>query len=264
MPEVRRKEGRAQGVWSGRDEFEKKGVQLSTFSNRFYNDRHILYNYSAKITRMNGGNMFHEKLKHHLVDERLSVRIILAVVLYFTFFITLTVLSYYLLPEKVLLGKNSLTDFETSTNLFTSTVQIFSFNLLSVVFIVIGNLFAFFNRDDGFIPSGYLALGLQCATNAITLGTWSFTAASIAPDLPGRLLRVFDLAHRAGLWEMMGQVLVLCATARIAIIKTNGNETVTTPITDIRLKKSEIACAVSGLCLMFVGAFVESSSILSL
>lgn len=213
---------------------------------------------------MSGENMFHEKLKQHLVDERLSVRIILAVVLYFTFFFTLTVLSYYLLPEEFLMNKNSLTDFETSTNLFTSTVQIFSFNLLSVVFIVIGNLFAFFNRNNGFIPCGYLALGLQFATNAITLGTWSFTVASIAPDLPGRLLRMFDLAHRGGLWEMMGQVLVMCATARIAIVKTNGKEVINTPIKEIRLKKSEIACAVSGLCLMFAGAFVESSSILSL
>lgn len=206
--------------------------------------------------------MFHEKLKSHLVDDRLSVRIILAFVLYFTFFFTLAVLSYYLLPEEFLMGKNSLTDFETSTNLFTSTLQIFSFNLLSVVFIVIGNLFAFSNRNNGFIPYGYLALGLQFAINAITLGTWSFTVESIAPDLPGRLLRMFDIAHRAGLWEMMGQVLVMCATARIAIVKTNGKKVVNTSLKDIRLRKSEIACAISGLCLMLAGAFVESSSII--
>jgi len=62
---------------------------------------------------------------------------------------------------------------------------------------------------------------------------------------------------------MLGQLLIMCATARIAIVKTNGKETVSKSIKEIRLRKTEIFLVAFGLCLMFVGAFVESYSIIT-
>lgn len=203
------------------------------------------------------------KIKQNLVNKKLSVRVATAIVLYFILFFVLTILSHYLLPTEYLMSKNSVIDWETSNNLFTSTLQIFTYNLISVFVILFANLFAFSNKNNGFIPYGYLCLGVQFALNSITLGTWSFTVASIAPDLLDRLLRIFDIFHRSGLWEMLGQLLIMCATARIAIVKTNGKETVSKSIKEIRLRKTEIFLVAFGLCLMFVGAFVESYSIIT-
>ncbi len=207
--------------------------------------------------------MFTDKIKQNLVSEQISVRVITIIVVFFTIFYTLTVLSYYLLPTGFLLSKNSIIDRETSENLLTSTLQILSYNLISVCIIVLGNLVAFSNKNNGFIPCGYLGLGTQFAINAVTLGTWSFTEAGImAPDLVDRLLRTIDIFHHAGLWEMLGQLSIMCATARIAIIKTNGKEVVSRSIKDIRLGRTEILLAVLGLCLMAVGASIESYSII--
>jgi len=150
--------------------------------------------------------VFNANIKQYLVSERIFVRVITAIVVFFTFFYALTILSYYLLPTGFLLGKNSVIDWETSKNLFTSTLQILSYNLVSVSIIVLGNLVAFSNRNNGFIPCGYLGLGAQFAVNAMTLGTWSFTEVSIvAPDLLHRLLRTVDGFPHAALWERLGQ-----------------------------------------------------------
>jgi magnesium-transporting ATPase (P-type) len=207
--------------------------------------------------------VFNANIKQYLVSERIFVRVITAIVVFFTFFYALTILSYYLLPTGFLLGKNSVIDWETSKNLFTSTLQILSYNLVSVSIIVLGNLVAFSNRNNGFIPCGYLGLGAQFAVNAMTLGTWSFTEVSIvAPDLLDRLLRTVDVFHHAALWEMLGQLSIMCATARIAILKTNGKEEISRSIKEIRLRKPEIVLAAFGLCLMAVGAYIESYSII--
>ena len=207
--------------------------------------------------------MFTANIKQYLVSERIFVRVITAIVVFFTIFYVLTILSYYLLPPGFLLGKNSVMDWETSKNLFTSTLQILSYNLMSVSVIVLGNLVAFSNRNNGFIPCGYLGLGAQFATNAITLGTWSFTEVSIvAPDLLDRLLRTVDVFHHAALWEMLGQLSIMCATARIAILKTNGKEEISRSIKEIRLRKPEMLLAAFGLCLMVLGAYIESYSII--
>lgn len=207
--------------------------------------------------------MFNANIKQYLVSERISVRVITAILVFFILFYALTILSYYFLPTGFLLGKNSVIDWETSKNLFSSTLQILSYNLMSVSVIVLGNLIAFSNRNNGFIPCGYLGLGAQFATNAITLGTWSFTeAAIVAPDLLDRLLRTVDIFHHAGLWEMLGQLSIMCATARIAILKANGKEEIRKPIKEIRLRKAEMLLAAFGLCLMALGAYIESYSII--
>ena len=59
-------------------------------------------------------------------------------------------------------------------------------------------------------------------------------------------------------------MLIACAAARIARIRTSGKVTVTRSLRDVRLTRAEGLTLVLGLLLMLAGAFVESRAILSL
>ena len=74
----------------------------------------------------------------------------------------------------------------------------------------------------------------------------------------------FDALHRAGLWEMGGQLLILCATAKMSIIMTDGNKTSVRSWKEVSLSKQEVFIFFGGLLLMLTGAFIESFSIMSL
>lgn len=203
----------------------------------------------------------HDKLGSVSLKER----IVWTILLFMTLFFTCVVLSYYFLPEGILKGKNPLQNWETSKNVAVSTLQIFSFNLISVLVIIAAGLFGqkkIYHKN--YFSIGYVAFfGLICL-NGIVLGTWSFSVESISLPLFARFLRTFDLVHRAGLWEMLGQLLITCATAHISIILTNGKNTETKSIRSIRLLKSEQWVLALGVTLMIVGAVVESIAINSM
>lgn len=195
----------------------------------------------------------------------LKERIIWAVILFMTLFFTCVVLSYYFLPEGILKGRNPLQNWETSENIVVSTIQIFSFNLISVLVIIAAGLFGQKKPyHKNYLSIGYVAFFSLICLNGIVLGTWSFLVESISVPLFERFLRTFDLAHRAGLWEMVGQLLITCATAHISIILTNGKNTDTKNIRSIRLLKSEQLVFALGIVLMIVGAVVESIAINSM
>lgn len=203
----------------------------------------------------------HDKLGSASLKER----IIWAVVLFVALFFTCVVFGYYFLPEGVLRGKNPLQNWETSKNVAVSTLQIFSFNLISVLVIIAAGLFGQKKTNHkNYLSIGYVAFFFLICLNGIVLGTWSFSVESVAVPLFARFLRTFDLAHRAGLWEMIGQLLITCATAHISIILTNGKNTDTKNIRSIRLPKSEQLVLVLGIALMIVGAVVESIAINSM
>jgi hypothetical protein len=84
-----------------------------------------------------------------------------------------------------------------------------------------------------------------------------------APDLSGRLFRTFEIWHRAGLWEMTGQIIIVCALADIAIIKTKGKEAIYSKLKDIKISKKEIAVALLGISFMILGAMIESFAIIN-
>lgn len=204
------------------------------------------------------------KLKKYFSDRQLSTRLLIATVFFFSLFLVVTLVSYFLLPEGILKDKNPISDFRTSPDIITSTLQIFFYNLLSVAVIIIGSLFAFGNRNNSYISYGYMALGVQFTINAVTLGTWSFSAAKIsAPVLSTRLLQTFDIFHRSGLWEMAGQLIVTCALARISFVRTYKKQVETKPIRSIRLTKSELIAIAVGLLLMFIGALIEGIAIVT-
>ena len=204
---------------------------------------------------------FREKLG----GERLRDRVFFAFLAFLALFFGMMVVSHFLLPEGALKNKNPLQQWEESENLAVLTVQIFSYNMLSVLFILLGSLFGGKKEAEAhYFSVGYVAFFTQIAINGVVLGTWSFSMAGPAAPLWDRVLRTFDLTHRAGLWEMTGQMLIACTAARIALIRTSGKTTVTRSLRDVRLTRAEGLTLVSGLILMLAGAFVESRAILSL
>lgn len=204
------------------------------------------------------------RIKQCFSSRKIWIRFLVSVCFFFALFFIVVVASYIILPEGVLKSKNPLANFDTSRNIAISTLQIFSYNLLSVLAIIFASLFSFSNRNDSFLSYGYLALGVQFTINAVVLGTWSFSATNLAaPDLHVRLLRTFDIFHRSGLWEMMGQLMIACALARISFIRTNGKSVEHRPFRDIRVSNIEIATILLGLLLMLIGAMIESHAIIN-
>lgn len=203
-------------------------------------------------------------IKRNLMSDRVASRIITTYIIFLIIFILVTIISYFLLPEGFLRNKHPLQKWDTSVNLAISTLQILSYNLISVIMILFANMFLYRRKKVyDFIPLGYTAFFLMIAINAIVLGTWSFSVVTEAVPLMDRIIRTFDLLHRAGLWEMSGQLLILCATAKISLIIIDAEDLITKNWKTLKLSKQEIFFFAFGLFLMIIGAFVESYSILS-
>jgi hypothetical protein len=205
------------------------------------------------------------RIKKNMTSNKVALRITTTYICFLMIFTIITIISYYFLPQGLLRNKQPLQNWETSTNLAISTIQIISFNLLSVVMILLGNLFSSRkNKTCCFMPLGYIAFFVMIGINAVTLGTWSFSVITDPVPLIDRIVRTFDLLHRAGLWEMSGQLFILCATTKISLIITDGKKTITKNWKTIKLSKQEMIVFGTGLLLMLIGAFVESYAIINL
>lgn len=203
--------------------------------------------------------------RKNLTSENVYTRIVTTFILFVTIFLTITVISYFLLPEGVLRNKHPSNSWDTSNNILVSTLQIFLWNQLSVVVMLFGNLFSSRKKSEqNYFPVGYLAFLTQIVINAVTLGTWSFSVITEAVPLLDRLVGTFDIFHRAGLWEMIGQLFILCATVKISVIMTDGNKTSVRGWKEVSLSKQEAFIILGGLIFMLTGAFIESFNIIAL
>lgn len=204
-------------------------------------------------------------IKEKMTSDNVVIRIITTYIWFLIVFLTVTILSYYILPQGLLLNKHPLQNWDTSPSLLISTLQIFAFNLMSIIVLIIGNTFLIRkNIKQCFMPLGYTAFFVMITINAIVLGTWSFSVITDAIPLMDRIIGIFDIFHRAALWEMSGQLLILCATTGISLIIMDGKETIKKKWATISLSKQEIIIIGLGLVLMIMGAFIESYSIISL
>ncbi len=200
-----------------------------------------------------------------LTSQSLKERILFCYLVFLALFFGITIISYYFLPEGLLKNKNPLQDWEPSKNTLTLTLQIFFYNQLSVIVVIFGSLFGKKSEKDiNYFSVGYLAFFTQICINGVVLGTWSFSMGTEAVPLLSRITRTFDLLHRAGLWEMSGQLLITCAAAHIATILTSGKTTITKSFRDIHLSKAEKLALLIGLAFMLIGAVVESIAISAL
>ena len=202
-------------------------------------------------------------IREKLTSEKLSKRIIVLSILFIIIFFGVTILSYFILPEGFLLNKNNTADFNTSTNFFLSTIQIFAWNMISVLAIIIGSLFSKRNNEkQNYLSLSYHVFFIVISMAAITLGTWSFTVTTESVPLIDRIISMFNITKRAGLIELYGALLITCSLSNKALVMTTKNKTVTRKIKDIKWNKNEIICAIIGFMLMLIAAFVESKSII--
>ena len=101
-------------------------------------------------------------------------------------FISVTILSYFLLPDAFLRGKHPVVSrLEFSPTLWISTLQIFGYNLIPTSLIIGANLIAHKYRisKEKFVPIGYIAFLGIIILAALYLGTWSFEVVTEAPSL---------------------------------------------------------------------------------
>ena len=202
-------------------------------------------------------------IRKKLTSDKLFERIITLTIIFLLVFFGVTILSYYLLPEGFLLNKNNGTNFNTSTNIIICTLQIFAWNMISVVAIFIGSLFSKKNNDQQqYLSLSYLVFIVLILLSAITLGTWSFSFKTESVPLLERIISMFHITERAGLVELYGMLLITCSLADKSLVMSIKNKTKTKKMKDIKWNKKEIICAVCGMLLMLIAAFIESKSII--
>lgn len=204
------------------------------------------------------------EIKEKMISEKLSTRILWLTIVFVVIFYGVTIFSYFLLPDGFLLKKNNVTNFKTSENFIICAVQIFSYNMISIAVIIFGSLFAHKKEGEkGYKSYGCLGFLVFIILNAITLGTWSFTVNTNSVPLMERIIRTFDIMHNAGLLEMYGQLLITSALMTKYLVMTEGKNTTTRRLKDLKIETSEIITFICGLLLMFAGALIESNAIVS-
>ena len=202
-------------------------------------------------------------IREKLTSDKLFERIITLTIIFLLVFFGVTILSYYLLPEGFLLNKNNGTNFNTSTNIIICTLQIFAWNMISVVAIFIGSLFSKKNNDQQqYLSLSYFVFIVLILLSAITLGTWSFSFKTESVPLLERIILMFNITERAGLVELYGMLLITCSLANKSLVMSIKNKTITKKMKDIKWNKKEIICAICGMLLMLIAAFIESKSII--
>ncbi len=204
-------------------------------------------------------------LRAKLSSDSLRERLIWASLFLFVLFFGTVTVSHLLLPEGLLKNKNPLQNWDGSDNILVLALQIFGYNLLSVFVISLASLFG--SRKEGearYFSAGYAAFFTLIIINSVVLGTWSFAVESEAVPLAERIICSFDLTRRAALWEMMGQLLITCANARIAVVLSSGKSTVKRSFKEVSWSRGEKVAQLLGLVLMLVGAAVEGIAIRAL
>ena len=202
-------------------------------------------------------------IREKLTSDKLFERIITLTIIFLLVFFGVTILSYYLLPEGFLLNKNNGTNFNTSTNIIICTLQIFAWNMISVVAIFIGSLFSKKNNEQQqYLSLSYFVFIVLILLSAITLGTWSFSVNTESVPLLERIISMFNITERAGLVELYGMLLITCSLANKSLVMSIKNKVVTKKMKDIKWNKKEIICALCGMLLMLIAAFIESKSII--
>ncbi len=203
---------------------------------------------------------FRQQLSSIHIQERIRFTAILFIIVFFT----TVILSYLFLPQELLKNKNPLQNWQPGDTFFVLALQIFFYNLLSVVIIILASLFGKKKKSEkNYLSVGYLVFFVLIVINGIVLGTWSFSVDHEPEPIVSRLFFLFDVSRRAGLWEMVGQMLITCALAHIAVVLTSGKKTVTRMFHQIHLSKEEKVVLVIGFLCMLIGAGIESNAILT-
>lgn len=202
-------------------------------------------------------------VRKKLYSDNVWNRIVTLICIFCFAFFGVTIISYYLLPTGFLSNQSNMKDFETSTSLLVCTLQIFFFNMISVLCILVASIFSR-KKGEIYVSSGYYCFVLFVIINAITLGTGSFSEVVVDVALFERIISMFHITKHAGLVEMLGQVLIACSLANKSLVMTDGKQTTTRKLKEINYTKTEIAVFIFGLLIMFLGALIESNTIIKM
>ena len=202
-------------------------------------------------------------IRKKLYSDNVWSRIAMLICIFCFAFFGVTIISYYLLPKGFLSNQSNMKDFETSTSLLVCTLQIFFFNMISVLCILVASIFSR-KKGEIYVSSGYYCFVLFVIINAITLGTGSFSEVFVDVALFERIISMFHITKHAGLVEMLGQVLIACSLANKSLVMTDGKQTTTRKLKEINYTKTEIAVFAFGLIIMFLGALIESNTIIKM
>jgi hypothetical protein len=201
-------------------------------------------------------------IREKLSSRNLKERIIMSVVLFFVIFFAVVIISYFFLPEGLLKNKNPVQNWRPADNITILTLQIFLYNLISVIIIFAASLFSNKKKNEtDYLSVGYTVYFTLISINAIVLGTWSFSIESVPPPLLSRVLNIFNLTEKAALWEMTGQLFITCALAQISVFRSCEKDTVKSNFKEIRMENKERTVLISGIIFMLIGAIIESMAI---
>jgi len=204
-----------------------------------------------------------ERLKKLMVSSNPWLRVITIYLIGFLLLIIVAITSNVLLPEGIIKNANPLWNWSVSQNLLLGTLQIFCFNLIFDVVMVLADLFAKCSRkSECYLPAGYWCLFLMFIIFGVMIGTWSFQMATTSMPFIDRMARMFNITEASGLLEMLAFCCIAGATANIAIVKSKKDgSTTSSRVRDIHLSGSEIIILIIGLCLQLTAAFIETNSI---
>ena len=143
-------------------------------------------------------------IRGKLTSKNVYVRILWFAILFLVIFFGATIISHYILPEGFLKNANTTRDFDISSNIWLVALKIFSFNLISVIVIMIGSIFAKKNNEnEEYLSIAYTCFIVLVLINGITLGTWSFS--TDAPSIP--IIRESPVCFRSlnmqGCWKCL-------------------------------------------------------------
>jgi uncharacterized membrane protein SpoIIM required for sporulation len=209
-----------------------------------------------------------KRITDGVTDDSVYKRIAWMYVSFFVLLVPVTALSFYLLPEGVLRGKHPIISaLEFSSHLWTSTLQIFAYNLIPTFLIIGANLLAEESRlsEERYVPVGYVAFWGLTVLFAVFVGTWSFGVVTAAPPLLHRFGRILDVFHHAGLLELSAYLLAAATSFKFTLWYSNRKEvTASRAWRDISLTRPEKVFLILAFALLLSAAFVESYGIIHL
>lgn len=202
------------------------------------------------------------------VDDNIYKRTGWMYVSFLLIYISVTMVSYFLLPDGILRGKNPVVSaLELSPDLWVSTLQIFGYNLIPTFSVIGCNLLAQASMvsKEKFVPVGYKVFWTIIVVAALILGTWSFEVVTSAPSLCSRLIRGFDILHHAMFYELSAYLLAAVTSFKFTLQYSDGKKIISSKKwKSIKLTTSEKIIFVLAFVLLFWGAFIESYGIIQL
>jgi hypothetical protein len=209
-----------------------------------------------------------KKIINGVVDDNIYKRIGWLYIFSFLIFISVTILSYFLLPHALFRGVHPIVSrLEFSSTIWISTLKIFGYNLIPTSLIIGANLIAqkFRILNKKFIPMGYISFTGLTIIVALYLGTWSFEVVTEAPPLYLRLVSTFDVFHRSGLLELSAYLLAAAVSFKFTLWYSDGKKIIKSKnLRDIKLSISEKIIFILVFVLLFCSAFIESYRIIQL